>query len=154
MSQDRLSKTVVGESVEYWKQQAERLEAQLAAEERCATESGGILSDICDLVFDDPERASTNGYEGVKEEIVKLKERAANMHATSRRAHDILTDVCSLLFSEPGDYRGYGDIKAEIVDLKNRLYLYRIQVGKYCKDQCSETKNGLGPCCACPLGKL
>jgi len=50
-----------------------RLEAQLTAEEQCAMNSGGILSDVCDLVFDDPERAATHGYEGVKEKIVEMK---------------------------------------------------------------------------------
>ena len=50
-----------------------KVEAQLTTEEECAMNSGGILSDVCDLVFDDPERAATHGYEGVKEKIVEMK---------------------------------------------------------------------------------
>lgn len=57
------------------KKRCEKLEAQLTAEEQRAMESGGILSDVCDLVFDDPERAATHGYEGVKEKIVDLKNK-------------------------------------------------------------------------------
>lgn len=57
------------------KKRCEKLEAQLTTEEQCAMESGGILSDVCDLVFDDPERAATHGYEGVKEKIVDQKNR-------------------------------------------------------------------------------
>lgn len=91
------------------KNRCEKLEAQLTAEEQRAMESGGILSDVCDLVFDDPERAATHGYNGVHNKIAEIK---------------------------------------------NQLRLYQLGVGKYCADFCTETKDGLGPCYTCALGKL
>ena len=36
--------------------------------EYCAdTETSGLLADLCDILFDDPDRASDHGYEGVIE---------------------------------------------------------------------------------------
>lgn len=58
------------------KQTVVALRERLKAEERTATISGGTLSDVCDLVFGDPERAGVHGYKGVKEEIIDLKNRA------------------------------------------------------------------------------
>lgn len=55
------------------KKRCEKLEAQLTTEEECAMNSGGILSDVCDLVFDDPERAATHGYKGVHNKIAEIK---------------------------------------------------------------------------------
>ena len=49
------------------------LEEQRDAEEAAAMHSGGILSDICDIVFDDSERAIRHGYDGVREKVIELK---------------------------------------------------------------------------------
>lgn len=40
---------------------------QRDAEEKAAIHSVGILSDVCDVVFADPQRAMTHGYDGVVE---------------------------------------------------------------------------------------
>ena len=44
----------------------------LDAEEKCALESGGILSDVCDWAFGDEMRAEIHGYDGVMEQVRSL----------------------------------------------------------------------------------
>ena len=51
------------------------LEEMLYEEEKCAEESGGILSDVCDILFNDPNRAATHGYEGVIERAKLLMKK-------------------------------------------------------------------------------
>ncbi len=54
------------------------LQRVLADEERDAMHSGGILSDVCDIAFDDEGRAMTAGYDGIRErvrELVQLERR-------------------------------------------------------------------------------
>lgn len=46
-------------------------------EETAALHSGGILSDVCDVVFDDPDRAAKHGYDGVVERCRELVAKLA-----------------------------------------------------------------------------
>ena len=53
----------------------EGLKASLEVEEEAAQVSGGILSNVCDILFEDPERAATHGYEGVQNKAKDYVER-------------------------------------------------------------------------------
>ena len=54
---------------------------QRNAEEEHAMLSGGILSDVCDIAFGDPERASCQGYEGIREQVAGLRAKLARVEA-------------------------------------------------------------------------
>lgn len=51
---------------------AAALREQRDAEETEAMESGGILSDVCDIAFADPQRAMKEGYAGIRERVAVL----------------------------------------------------------------------------------
>ncbi len=50
------------------------LRQQARQEEEAAMHSGGILSDVCDIAFDDEGRAMTEGYDGIRERVRELVE--------------------------------------------------------------------------------
>lgn len=66
--------------------------ARLHAEEQSATGSGGILSSVCDLVFDDPRRALDHGYDGVEDKIVEIINKL-KLHQI--QVSKYCTDICT-----------------------------------------------------------
>jgi hypothetical protein len=54
------------------RKQLERAIEQRDAEEADAMHSGGILSDVCDIAFADPQRAMRDGYDGIRERVALL----------------------------------------------------------------------------------
>ena len=52
----------------------EGLRQQAQQEEEAAINSGGILSDVCDIAFNDEGRAMTEGYDGIRERVRELVE--------------------------------------------------------------------------------
>lgn len=58
------------------KRTREELESMLDAEVESGHKAHGLLADICDAAFGDPERAATHGYEGVLERVKELVERS------------------------------------------------------------------------------
>jgi hypothetical protein len=63
---------------------------QRDAEEKAAMCSGGILSDVCDVVFDDPRRAMTHGYDGV---VQRCRELIAIERAIERCGSDAQVQI-------------------------------------------------------------
>lgn len=44
-------------------------ERRADAEEKASFESGGILSDVCDIAFEDEMRAATHGYDDIRDQV-------------------------------------------------------------------------------------
>ncbi len=51
-------------------------ERRADSEEAASLESGGILSDVCDIAFEDEMRAADHGYDGIRERVKALVEKA------------------------------------------------------------------------------
>jgi hypothetical protein len=65
-------------SAEHWRQKLEARERYFAEEEEKNTRLHGMLADVCDVLFESDDRASTKGYDGVVERAKALvKERNA-----------------------------------------------------------------------------
>lgn len=72
----------------HFRREREELERALEAEERCAQESGGILSDVCDIAFGDYDRAAVHGYHGILERVREMVTEREELVATLRELRD------------------------------------------------------------------
>lgn len=81
----------------------EELERALEAEERCAQESGGILSDVCDIAFGDDMRAAKHGYDGIRERVREMVTEREGLIATLRKWRDELCPNGSAYYSGERD---------------------------------------------------
>jgi len=70
-----------------------RLEERDDKEEEACNEVHGTLATICDLIFDDEERASTHGYEGVVDKIIDTRNQLSLHKLLVKRYCD---DFCAL----------------------------------------------------------
>lgn len=84
------------------------VESQLEDEEEAAMKSGGILSDVCDVLFRDETRALTHGYEGVLDRAKELVGRVTDLEQERIRIREIA-------FSTKPDLNGMGRHQLETI---------------------------------------
>jgi len=57
-------------------------------EHEAANDAHGVLADLCDILFDDPERASTQGHDGIIERAAALVDAEVSAHLRIRQCYD------------------------------------------------------------------
>jgi len=69
---------------------AERHAAEVLGDEEheAANDAHGVLADLCDILFGDPERASTQGYDGLVERAAALVDAEVSAHLRIRQCYD------------------------------------------------------------------